>query len=119
MKTCPFCAEVDLQDAATVCKHCGKDITEAEKPYYQRNIGCAPVLGSLLIIVGVAAAFYFFTAFDTSVEVPKQELLGQSFGGMRVNNLGLMQDRQNGILMGIGSAVFGLILVLAGMVRRR
>lgn len=28
MKTCPFCAETDLQDKAKVCKHCGKDIVK-------------------------------------------------------------------------------------------
>jgi len=27
MKTCPFCAETDLKDAAMVCRHCGRDIS--------------------------------------------------------------------------------------------
>lgn len=39
MKTCPFCAETDLQDAAVVCKHCGRQLT----PKYVTGAGVRPL----------------------------------------------------------------------------
>jgi uncharacterized membrane protein YvbJ len=53
MKTCPFCAEPDLQDEAKVCKHCGKDIVEINESFYKKPVGCASTLGILFAIVGV------------------------------------------------------------------
>jgi hypothetical protein len=68
-----------------------------------------PIIGSLgfgvlLFIVGLGVAGYFFLAFDTSVE--------SGYG--RVNNLGLMADRQNGIIIGIGLGVVGAIMLAIG-----
>jgi hypothetical protein len=52
----------------------------------------------------LAVTGYFFLGYDTSVE-----------SGMgRVNNLGLMADRQNGIIIGIGLAVIGTIMLVIG-----
>lgn len=61
-------------------------------------------LGALLLIAGLAVTGYFFMAYDTSVES----------GVGRVNNLGLMADRQNGIIIGIGLGVIGTIMLVIG-----
>jgi len=69
-------------------------------------------LGFLLLLVGGSAAFYFLAVFDPSVDVPATTIMGQSIGGGRVNNLGLMADRQNGIVISSVVAVGGLLLAL-------
>lgn len=50
---------------------------------------------------------------DTSVAVPTQEFMGQTIGGGRVNNIGLMQDRQNLLMIGGVGFIGGLILRVA------
>jgi len=39
MKTCPFCAETDLQDEAIVCKHCGKKRPASEHAVVHAGYG--------------------------------------------------------------------------------
>ena len=72
------------------------------------------VLGLLLLLGGLGLAGYYFLAFDTSVVTPTTTILGTTIGGDRVNNIGLMADRQNGILIGMGCAILGAILMYAG-----
>lgn len=67
-----------------------------------------------MFIGGLAALAYYFN-MDVSVAVPTTDIPGLgSVGGGRVNNMGLMQDRQNGLMLGGVVASLGFIAVLAG-----
>jgi len=70
-------------------------------------------LGAILFLGGACFAVYYFQ-MDTSVAVPTTEILGQTIGGGRVNNLGLLADRQNGLIVSCLVAVLGLALVAFG-----
>ena len=61
--------------------------------------------GILFLVGGLICAAYFFVAFDTSVS--------SSYGG-RVNNIGLLNQRQNGIMIGIGASILGGLLIIIG-----
>lgn len=79
----------------------------------QRAAGLA---GLLLLVLGVGIAGYFLLFFDVSVPVDYQGL--DNFGlPDRVNNIGLMADRNNGIIVGLVLAVAGGVLMVIG--RRR
>ena len=118
-----FCSKcgASLPTEAKLCSLCGEQAS-ASPPATHPPTSDAPSesplrkelfrswIGGLMIIGGLIAAAYFFFFFDTSVEVPTQQLFGQTIGGYRVNNLGLMAQRQNGIIFSFGAAIVGAVI---------
>jgi hypothetical protein len=50
VKKCPYCAE-DIQDAAVVCKHCGREMTEDGRKKVSRLTAAFSVI--LLVFVAL------------------------------------------------------------------
>ncbi len=79
--------------------------------HLKKEISLLTGLGVILLLGGLSVGIYFLGFFDTSVQVPDQEILGQDIGGEMVNNIGLMSEQQEGINLGFGAAFVGLALV--------
>jgi hypothetical protein len=120
---CASCAA--LVDAeATKCPECGDSVTGIV-PLPSETAGGASaatgvglflvVLGVVLLVLGLALAFYFVAIFDTWVRVPA----GDPSGLDHIQNLSMVQDRRNGLILGFGTAVLGGILIVAGIALAR
>ncbi len=73
-------------------------------------------IGKVLILIGILGTIYFQTAFDTSVVVNYDKTGYSKPSGFpdKVNNLGLIQDKQNYTIISLASILFGIILLVAG-----
>lgn len=138
-RVCPFCKR-PISASAKICPSCGDDVsfgavgsssgeagratspkhTAAQRTEFPLGIAkefsSLQQLGIVVLFLGILGAIYFFAIFDTSVEVPTTQVMGQTVGGGRVNNLGLMNQRQNGVIISCAGALIGLILIVVGRV---
>jgi len=73
-----------------------------------------PTLGGLLVLIGVGIVLYFWVIYDTSVFVYSY---APQFG--RVHNIGRMQDRLIGTIVGLGSCAAGIAFLVMGHRRRK
>jgi len=55
MKTCPYCAETDLKDAAIVCKHCGHDMPLSRWDY-RLAVTALVLIGAFLVFAVATTA---------------------------------------------------------------
>jgi uncharacterized protein (DUF983 family) len=65
MKTCPYCAETDLQDAAIVCKHCHYEMPVSRRDYWLAVTGL--VLVGAFLVFGVASMAIQMTRADAKI----------------------------------------------------
>lgn len=104
---CSYCG-ANLPADAHFCPTCGRQIsTLPATPTLPHSPAASPMhlfkswIGGLMIVGGVLGAIYFLLIFDSSVPLPM---------GGRVNNLGLMADRQNGLIFSFGVALLGVAI---------
>jgi hypothetical protein len=74
------------------------------------------IAGVFLLLAGLGVLAYFLVVFDTSIAVPSwvTAILGPTMGSDRVHNVGLMQNRQNGVIIGSVISAAGLACFLFG-----
>ncbi len=67
----------------------------------------------MMAVAGFAAGIYFFVFYETSVPIYGVE------GIQRVQNLGLMQERQLGLVVAITAFVLGFICLIVDYVQTK
>jgi len=104
LQLCPFCKE-EIAVGAIKCKHCGEMLKQKSTAFGGGLIMAGLFLGAiggLIFLIGITV--------DTTVSTGN---------GERVHNIGLLQQQQLLILIGIAGGIAGGALTLLGWVKIR
>lgn len=119
---CPEC-QSQVSSAAAACPKCGHPMSvtkstsvnaenKSEETRSEQSTESttknAQSFGFVLFVGGLIATIYFLEFFDTTVST--------AFGA--VNNIGLLQDRQIGIIASVAALAIGIILVVFASQKR-
>jgi hypothetical protein len=96
---CTACGK-QVSTKAKACPNCGHPVAETPTSLPATSI---MIGGPLLVIGGILCSVFFGFFYDTSVST--------DFG--RVHNTGLMQNRELGLIVGIGLVIAGVVLAIS------
>jgi DNA-directed RNA polymerase subunit RPC12/RpoP len=112
-KRCPYCKERILRDAVK-CRYCGEMLDDCTGNNRGKTGSVLlQVVGSLLFLGGLLSAISYFN-MDTTVRVPANGLFGDAGENRRVHNVGLMDERRNGLIVSLAVAGGGFALAYIG-----